>query len=149
MDYNFPRQSISYKKKTKDWCKQCMKFADTHSILSSSSVRRTAAHKKLNYDLLNGEIHMSDLMKVLNSQGFKYERKDMFSKINHYPIINKVINLLVGEEMSSQQDFKAIITNPTAITEKEKTKKAEIIQALQRLIEDESLSEEEYNQKIQ
>ena len=149
MDYNFPRQSISYKKKTKDWCKQCMKFADTHSILSSSSVRRTAAHKKLNYDLLNGEIHMSDLMKVLNSQGFKYERKDMFSKINHYPIINKVINLLVGEEMSSQQDFKAIITNPTAITEKEKTKKAEIIQALQHLIEDESLSEEEYNQKIQ
>ena len=104
MDYNFPRQSISYKKKTKEWCKECMKFADTHSILSSSSVRKTAAHKKLNYDLLNGDIHMDDLIKVLNPQGFKFERKDMFSKINHYPIINKVINLLVGEEMSSQQD---------------------------------------------
>lgn len=149
MDYNFPRQSISYKKKTAEWCKQCMKFADTHSILSSSSVRKTVAHKKLNYDLLNGEINMADLIKVLNPQGFKFERKDMFNKINHYPIINKVISLLVGEEMSSQQDFKVVITNPTAITEKEKVKKAEIIQSLQKLIEDESVSEEEYNQKIQ
>ena len=149
MDYNFPRQSISYKKKTDQWRKDCMKFADSHSVLSSSTVRRTIAHKKLNYDLLNGEVNMADLIKVLNPQGFKFEKKDMFSKINHYPIINKVIKLLVGEEMSSQQEFKAVITNPTAITEKEKTKKAEIIQALQRLIEDESLSEEEYNQKIQ
>lgn len=149
MKYNFPRQSLPYRKKTKEWCKDCIKFADSHSVLSSSTVRKTIAHKKLNYDLLNGKLNMADLIKVLNPEGFKFEKKDMYNtKINHYPIVNKVIELLVGEEMASQLDLKAVITNPTAITEKERIKKAEIIQALQRTIEDESLSEEEYNQKI-
>ena len=149
MKYNFPRQSLPYRKKTKEWCKECIKFADSHSVLSSSVVRKTIAHKKLNYDLLNGKLNMADLIKVLNPQGFKYEKKDMFTPINHYPIINKVIELLVGEEMASSLDLKAVITNPTSITEKEKIKKDEIMQSLQRLIEDESLSEEDYQAKMQ
>ena len=149
MTYNFPRQSLPYRKKTKEWCKDCIKFADSHSILSSSAVRKTVAHKKLNYDLLNGKLNMPDLIRVLNPNGFKFERKDMYTQINHYPIVNKVIELLVGEEMASQMDLKAVITNPTSITEKEKNKKAEIIQSLQQVIEDTSLSEEEYNQRIQ
>ena len=149
MNYNFPRQSLPYRKKTKEWMKDCIKFADSHSVLSDSNVRKTVAHKKLNYDLLDGKLNMEDLIKVLNPQGFKYEKRDMFTPINHYPIINKVINLLMGEEMATQLDLKAVITNPTSITEKENNKKAEIIQSLQRIIEDTSLSEEEYNQKIQ
>ena len=149
MTYNFPRQSLPYRKKTKEWCKDCIKFADSHSILSSSVVRKTVAHKKLNYDLLNGKLNMPDLIRVLNPNGFKFERKDMYNQINHYPIVNKVIELLVGEEMASQMDLKAVITNPTSITEKEKNKKAEIIQSLQQVIEDTSLTEEEYNQRIQ
>ena len=149
MDYNFPRQSISYKKKTLDWCKQCIKYADTHSVLADSSVRRTVAHKKLNYDLLNGKVDMKDLIKLLNVQGFKFERKDMFTAIPHYPIVNRCVDVLVGEETASQLDFKAIITNPTAISEKERNKKAEILQALQQLIEDTSLSQEEFEQKSQ
>lgn len=149
MNYNFPRQSISYKKKTKEWRINCMKFADSHSILSSSSVRRTVAHKKLNYDLLNGKVNMADLIKLLNTQGFKYERKDMFTPIPHYPIVNRCVDVLVGEETASQLDFKAVITNPTAISEKEKNKKAQLMQSLQQLIEDTSLTEEEFQQKTQ
>ena len=109
MTYNFPRQSLPYRKKTKEWCKDCIKFADSHSILSSSAVRKTVAHKKLNYDLLNGKLNMPDLIRVLNPNGFKFERKDMYTQINHYPIVNKVIELLVGEEMASQMDLKAVI----------------------------------------
>ena len=149
MEYNLPRQNISYRKKTRDWAIECVKYADTHSVLSSSNVRKTVAHKKLNYDLLNGKVDMKDLMRLLNTQGFKFERKDMFTPIPHYPIINRCVDVLVGEEAASQLDLKAVITNPTAITEKEKHKKAEIIQALQQLIEDESVSEEELQQKTQ
>lgn len=94
MDYNFPRQTISWRKKTKEWCKDCIRFADTHSVLSSSAVRKSVAHKTLNYNLLNGEIDMRDMMKVLNSQGFKFKRKDMFGKIEHYPIINRCVDVL-------------------------------------------------------
>ena len=149
MRYNFPRQTLPYRKKTNEWAKDCIKFADTNSVLSSSIVRKTIAHKKLNYDLLNGKLNMKDLMDCINPQGFKYERKDILKPINHYPIINKVINLLVGEEMASQLDYKVVITNPTSISEKERTMRDEILKALQRAIEDESLSDEEYQQKIQ
>lgn len=149
MKYNFPRQNLPYRRKTKEWVKECIKYADSHSVLSSSNVRKTVAHKKMNYDLLNGKLDMKDLIKVLNPNGFKYEKKDMFTPINHYPIINKVVEVLKGEESATILDYKAIITNPTAITEKEKTKKQEIIQALQSIIEDESISEEDYQQRIQ
>ena len=149
MEYNLPRQNISYKKKTQEWAKECVKYADTHSMLSSTSVRKTIAHKKLNYDLLNGKVDMKDLMKLLNTQGFKFERKDIYTPIPHYPIINRCIDVLVGEEAASQLEWKAVITNPTAITEKEKTKRNEIIQALQQVIETESLTEEELQQKSQ
>ena len=149
MRYNFPRQTLPYRKKTKEWAKDCIKFADTNSILSSSIVRKTVAHKKLNYDLLNGKLNMKDLMDVINPQGFKYEREDILKPINHYPIINKVINLLVGEEMASQLDYKVVITNPTAISEKERDMRNAIQESLQRTIEDTSLSDEEYQQKIQ
>lgn len=149
MDYNFPRQTISWRKKTKEWCKDCIRFADTHSVLSSSAVRKSVAHKTLNYNLLNGEIDMRDMMKVLNSQGFKFKRKDMFGKIQHYPIVNRCIDVLVGEEIASQMDLKAVITNPTAISEKENTKKQQIIQNIQQIIADSSISEEDFQQKMQ
>ena len=149
MDYNFPRQTISWRKKTKEWCKDCIRFADTHSVLSSSAVRKSVAHKTLNYNLLNGEIDMRDMMKVLNSQGFKFKRKDMFGKIEHYPIVNRCVDVLVGEEIASQMDLKAVITNPTAISEKENTKKQQIIQNIQQIIADSSISEEDFQQKMQ
>lgn len=149
MQNNFPRQALPWRRKTKEWAKNCIKFADTHSVLSSSAVRKNAAHKKLNYDLLNGKLDMEDLMKVLNPQGFKFERKDLYKPINHYPIVNKVIDLLVGEEGASQLEFKAVITNPTAISEKEQTKKQEVFNALQQAVMDESMSEEDYQARVQ
>lgn len=149
MNYNFPRQAISWRKKTKEWVKDCIKFADANSILSSSTVRKSIAHKKLNYDLLNGKLDMRDLMAVLNPSGFKFERKDINTAIPHYPIVNRCIDVLIGEETASQLDLKAIITNPTSISEKENIKKQQILQNLQQLIADESISEEDFQQKMQ
>jgi hypothetical protein len=149
MKYNFPRQAISWRKKTLEWCKDCIKYADANAIFSSSTVRASIAHKKLNYDLLNGKLDMNDLMAVLNPSGFKFEREDMFKPIPHYPIVNRCIDVLVGEESASQLDLKAIITNPTAISEKENIKKQQILQSMQQLVADESLSEEDYQQKLQ
>lgn len=149
MRYNFPRQSIPYRQKTKEWAKDCIKFADTNSILSSSVVRKTVAHKKLNYDLLNGKLDMRDLMNILNPQGFKFERKDIHTKINHYPVVNRLINLLLGEETASQLEYKVVVTNPTAISDKEKNKRDAILQSLQQLIEDTSVSDEDYQKRLQ
>ena len=149
MNNNFPRQAISWRKKTKEWVKECIQFADANSLLSSSTVRKSIAHKKLNYDLLNGKLNMRDLMSVLNPSGFKFERKDINTAIPHYPIVNRCVDVLNGEEMASQLDLKVIITNPTSISEKENIKKQQVLQSLQQLVADESITEEEYQQKLQ
>lgn len=148
MNTTFPRQCIPYRNKTKEWAKQCIRYADNNSLLSSSTVRKTVAHKKLNYDLLNGKLHMDDLQAILNPEGFKFSRKDN-KPIVHYPVVNRMLEVLMGEYMATDNNYKAVITNPTAISEKEKAKKEAILQSLQELVTDSSLSEEDYRQKIQ
>ena len=44
----FPRQALPHSKKTKKWAEECVRFADRNTVLSSSLVRKTIAHKKIN-----------------------------------------------------------------------------------------------------
>jgi hypothetical protein len=43
--------------------------------------------------------------------------------VQHYPIINSKLNVLRGEESKRVFDFRAIVTNPNAISEIENTRK--------------------------
>ena len=144
---NFPRQSLPMSKKTEEWRKKCVKFAENNTLLSSSLIRKTVAHKKINYDLLSGKLDMNDLELVLNPEGIDYGVPS--NPIQHYPIINDKIMLLLGEERDARFDFKVVVTNPTAISEKEETKKLEIQKAIHSLVANSSLSEEEYQTRMQ
>lgn len=144
--HGFPRQALPHSKKTKKWAEECVRFADKNTVLSSSLIRKTVAHKKINYDLFSGQLNMKDVEMVLND-GTDYGLPT--KQIQHYPIMNTSINLLLGEERASQFDFRVMITNPNAISEIEEEKKAQIQQEVQRLVENSSLSEDEYNQKMQ
>ena len=116
-----PSQAISFNKKTKEWRKKHLDFADSKSFFNYSLVRKSVIHKKINYDLLQGKLHMSDLEFILNpdhlSAGFIPDR------IQHYSIINSKLNVLRGEESKRVFDFKVVVTNPNAITEIENNKK--------------------------
>ena len=68
--------------------------------------------------------------------------------IQHYPIINSKLQVLRGEELSRVFDYKAVITNPTAISEIEESKKKELLERLQQEIAMSSESEEEFNKKL-
>lgn len=143
----FPRQALPRSKKTKEWCKKCIKAADDNSVISSSMIRRTVAHKKINYDLMSGKLDMKDLEVSVNPEGF--ELGIPTAKIQHYPIINKQIFLMLGEERAGQFDFKVTVTNPNALSEIEQEKKAEFKQKLQALIEDNNLSAEDYQENAE
>lgn len=141
----FPRQALPRSKKTKQWIKDCIKAADDNSVISSSMIRRTVVHKKINYDLMSGKLDMNDLEVSINPEGLHTGMPT--AQIQHYPIINKQMFLMLGEEAASQFDFKVAITNPSALSEAEQLKKDEFKKKLQALIEDDSLSEEDYNEK--
>jgi hypothetical protein len=89
---------------------------------------------------------MDDLAIVLNPDNNVYEPTP--EKIPHYPIILSKLNVLRGEEYKRRFDFRAVITNPNAISEIEENKKAEVTELLRNIIENTSASEEEFNAKM-
>ena len=143
----FPRQQLSDKQKGSKWGKQCVDFADAKgSIMNFSPVKFSVMHKRINYDLVNMKIHKEDIAYVLNPN--KLKANFVPDTLQHYPTINAYLNLLQGEAISRPFDWHVVVTNPNAISEIENQKKEAILQSLQELIQNESLSEEDYQRKL-
>ena len=144
---NFPRQALPYSKKTKQWAKDCLLWANQKTFFNYNLVRKSVIHKKINYDLVNGKLHMSDLQMILNPDHIN----DGFipDKIQHYPMINSKLNVLRGEENKRVFDYKVIVTNPTSISEIENNKKDELFAKLNQLIQYSSLTEEQFNSELE
>ena len=144
---NFPRQRLPEKKKTPKWRAKCVNWGADRDVLHFSPVRKSVENKQINYDLLNGKLHMSDLKMVVNphsiTAGYIPEN------IQHYPIINSKLRVLHGEESKRVFDYSIVVTNPTAITEMQEAKKAEILAKMQGLMMDPNISEEQYNAEME
>lgn len=142
----FPPQQLPFSRKTKAWRKKHCDWAASKAFFNYSPVRKSVLHKKINYDLLNGKIHMKDLMLVVNPDNI--QAGFIPDKIQHYPIMNSKLNVLRGEESKRVFDYRVVITNPNAISEIENNKKAELMQRLQQMVSDTSQSEEEFNAEL-
>lgn len=143
----FPPQQLPFNRKNKTWRKKHLDWADSKTFFNYSLVRKSVIHKKINYDLLNGKLHMSDLEMIFNPEqlqaGFVPDR------IQHYPIMNSKLNVLRGEESKRVFDFRVVVTNPNAISEIENNKKQELLQKLQEWVSNTYQSEEEANKELE
>lgn len=144
---NLPAQQLSVKRKNKKWRKAHLDWADSKTFFNYNPVRKSVIHKKINYDLVNGVLHMEDVELLLNPESIK----DKFTptKIQHYPIINTKLQLLVGEAENRIFEYKVVVTNPLSISEKEKEKKEQMAQQLQQLMFDTSADDQQFSQKMQ
>jgi len=124
-DRGFPPQQLSYSRKNKEWRKRCVDFGDDKSFLHYHLVRKSVFNMKTNYDLMNGTLHMDDLKLLLNP--YNLQASFIPDNIQHYPIINAKLNVLSGEESKRVFDFRAVVTNPNALTEMEEEKKGEMV----------------------
>ena len=61
-----PRQQLSFARKTKEWRRTHLDWAENRTFFNYSPVRRSVLHKRINYDLLNGKIHMEYIVIILN-----------------------------------------------------------------------------------
>ena len=144
---NLPPQQLPFSKKNKKWRAAHLDWADSKTFFNYSLVRKSVIHKKINYDLLNGKLHMSDLEMILNPDNL--QAGFIPDRIQHYPIINSKLRVLSGEESNRLFDFKVVVTNPNAITEIENNKKQELLQRLQEWVSNTAQSEEEANQELE
>lgn len=143
----FPPQQLPFSRKNKAWRKRHCDWADSKTFFNYSLVRKSVIHKKINYDLLNGKLHMNDLMMVINPDNI--DAGFIPEKIQHYPIMNSKLNVLRGEESKRVFDYRVVITNPNAISEIEENKKNELLQRVQQLLAETSQSEEEFNAELE
>lgn len=143
----FPPQQLPMSKKTKKWRKQILDWGSNRATITSSLVRKSVIHKRINYDLLNGIVHLNDMMAIINPDNV--QAQFIPSKIQHYPIMNSKLNVLRGEESKRVFDFRVIITNPNSISEIENNKKQALLQDLQQAVADTSQSEEEFNARLE
>ena len=142
----FPAQQLPYSKKGEKWRKECVDYACNHNFMVQGGNRKSITKKHINYNLLNGIIDMKDIEVVLNPTGLQ---DDLIpAQIQHYPIINSKLNILRGEETKRLFDYRAVVTDPNSISEASETKKMQLLQDLQQLIEDTSTSEDQMNQKL-
>jgi hypothetical protein len=151
MAYNaiggFPAQQLPFSKKGKKFRKACVDFGDNHSLLHYHLTRKSVFAMKINYDLLNGKIHMNDLKMLINP--YNIDASFIPENIQHYPIINSKLEVLRGEESKRLFDFRVIVTNPSAVSEIEEEKNAQVNAMLQQLLTDDSQSEEEFNKALE
>ena len=144
---NLPPHQLPFKRKNKEWRKKFVDWADSKTFSTNSLVRKSVMHKKINYDLLRGVLHMSDLELILNPDHLK--AGFIPDRITHYPIMNSKLNVLIGEESKRVFDFRVVITNPNSISEIENNKRDAIRERLQQLLSDTTMSEEDFNQKLE
>jgi hypothetical protein len=69
--------------------------------------------------------------------------------MQHYPTINSYLELLRGECLSRPFEWNVVVTNPNALSDIEEKKKDKILETLKSLIQDQSLSEDDFNKKLQ
>lgn len=143
----FPKQKLPYRSKTTKWGVKCVAWGAEKNVIQYSPVRNSVRHQQINYDLLNGKLHMDDIKSTINP--YNMTAGYIPEKIQHYPIMNSKLRVLHGEESKRVFDYRVIVTNPTAITEMQELKRNQIVQKMQEMISSNSQSEEEMQAQMQ
>ncbi|QOR58959.1 portal protein [uncultured phage cr108_1] len=143
---NLPPQMLPYSKKTKEWRKQHCDWADRRTYYFGNMVRNSLLKKRVNYNLINGILDMRDVELILNPDSVN--ALYVPESIQHFPIMNSKLHVLQGEEAKRRFEFKVIVTNPSSISEIENSKLSMLQEQVQSMIEDENLSEEEFDKEL-
>ena len=143
----FPPQRIPNSKKTKEWRENCIRYAENMSVLGSNSVWHNKQNIVNNYRLFGGKLNMADVESILNPEGIDYGVKS--KPIQHYPVMNAKIDLLLGEERNMVLEDRVVVTNPSAISEIEEERINVIRKRLIDIIVSNAVSEEQAQAQLQ
>ena len=124
-----------------------MLWGDAHSYMHYSPVRKSVRNKRINYDLVNGKLHMEDVVAMLNPM--ELDQQYFPDTIQHFPIMNSKLETLIGEELQRPFDWRAVVTNMNAVSSIEREKKEQLQAALQQVVEEESYDEESYMKRVE
>jgi hypothetical protein len=147
MKVHFPSQKRKTSQKTKAWAQKHPDWAENIFSMRDSPIRASLRNKVINYNLYLGKTRKEDYNVMLNPGSLN----DIYlpDNIQHYPIAKPYLNVLIGEESSRRFEWKAVLTNPNAISEVEENKAKMLSQKIVELIKDNSIDDREAEEKLQ
>jgi hypothetical protein len=145
---SFPRQKLSDAKKTDDWFKKNIDFAE-HLLSGDLNLRSNFANKKKNYNLRANIINPKDYQKYINPD--KLDLDTLPATFQHIGIGNTKLNLLIGEYSKRRKEFKAYLSanDSDGISRKEKSLMEGMTERLTKMIIDPSMTEEQVAKQLQ
>jgi len=138
---SFPPQKKKFKDKGPKWRKDHFGWAKNAIFSEDSSMRASVHRKDRNVKSYLGRIDINEYMSLLNPNALK--KFAVPQEIQHHPIAAPYLNVLIGEEFDRRFEWRAIVTNPNAISKIEMDKKRMFEKKIIELLEDVTLTEEE------
>jgi len=144
---NFPRQKLSDKKKTIQWYKDNVDFAE-NMLTSDQDLRNSIKNKRTNYNLRANIINVNDFEKFINPDGL--DLRTLPATFQHIGIENNKLNLLLGEYSKRRKEYRAYLSanDQEGVSRKETQLMNEIKANLTKMIQSESISEEEIQKQL-
>lgn len=140
-----PVQRLPFSKKTKPWRKENIDFANKYSFYHNPGVRQNLKNKVINLNLYNGKVDIRDMSQVVNP--YNMDASYIPDNLPHHPIVVPKIDLLVGEETKRRFDYKVLVMNPDAVSQKEDAKKEFLLQKFTEYLKA-NYSEEQLQKKL-
>ena len=143
-----PRQKLSTREKTDEWCKNNALYWEHKLITGNSSIESDRIRMKKNANLyFNNILDPLDVAKIVNPHNIK----DFVlpADFKHYKIENPKIQTLKGEELKRRFEWKTYVSNRDAVCKKEKEKKDQFINFVTEKIKAESFDQKSAEAELQ
>lgn len=146
---DFPRQKISNSSKTKNWAKKCAQAAATLILENNDELRKSTRNKIANYNLRVNEIDTSDVQETCDPH--KLYGDTLPNSFRHIGRGNAYVNLLLGEKLKRNIDFKAYLSSKDqdGISSKEQALKKELVNKIQEEVLGDYRDEREAQTRLQ
>lgn len=139
----FPSQFVEDSKRTEKWKKDSIDGAINSVLFNYHPLRKSKLEKVENYDIVQGRFSKEKIKKILNPMGIQTDDTDeeMFNSDDGYSIIRNPLETLFGEEYNRPFEPRAIVTNPEAVSTKERMIKSKILEFINSQLSDDNLDE--------
>jgi len=144
---NFPKQKIVDSKKTEDFYKDCIDFAE--NLLSTDyELRQSFQNKNENYNLRSNIIDRKNVERTLNPD--KLDMDTLPATFQHIGLGNNKLNLLIGEYIKRKKEWRAFLSasDKEGLSRKEKTLTKELKAKTAALIQKTNITPQEMEQEL-
>lgn len=144
----FPQQKKSIRSKNETWLKECVDAGiSLVNYTQNQGLRASFYEKQTNYDLASNILDPNDVERVVNP--WRLRGADFPVEMRNYPLSKPKIDLLVGEEIKRRFDWRVMVKNDDAISDKEEMIKEKYMEFIKAKVTAQQYDEEKTQQELQ